>query len=269
MESLFSDLHYWLVDHPSISQYEWKHGHTFGSSPLFVAVTVTVYLSTAIFLHRSALLPPLSSSWLRRISVVHNITLCLLSLAMAVGCSLAVLHQMPNRDWSWVVCFPANQTPPRGPAFFWAHVAYFSKILEFVDTLLILLSGSRARRLTFLHLYHHAVVVVTSYLGIMTSQTLLPVGVVVNATVHVVMYGYYLLCALGYRPRWKRVVTECQIVQFVLGFMVSGLMLFYHFTGSGCSGMWSWVFHALFGAVLLAQFMEFHFTNYRSKARKD
>nr|GMD19864.1 elongation of fatty acids protein 3-like [Ipomoea batatas] len=36
MEPLLSTVHYWLVDHPAISQYEWKEGHTLGASPLFV-----------------------------------------------------------------------------------------------------------------------------------------------------------------------------------------------------------------------------------------
>ncbi|VFQ78144.1 unnamed protein product [Cuscuta campestris] len=269
MESLFSGVLYWLVDHPAISHYEWKQGQTFGSSPAFVAAAVTAYLFTALFLRHYGDLRPLSSAVLRRITAAHNVFLCLLSLAMAAGCSLAVLRQVPAGDWSWVVCFPAGRTPPHGPTFFWAHVAYFSKILEFADTLLILLSGPRGvRRLTFLHLYHHSLVVVTSYLGLATSQTMLPVGIVTNAAVHVVMYAYYLLTGLGHRPPWKRAVTECQIVQFVFAFVVSGLMLYYHFTGSGCSGIWAWCFNAVFVASLLALFLNFHNTNYNPKNKE-
>ncbi|XP_031126659.1 elongation of fatty acids protein 3-like [Ipomoea triloba] len=267
MEALFSAVHYWLVEHPSISQYEWKQGHTLGSSPLFLAVTVTAYLAVTLSLHRFAFLPPLSSVALRRITAAHNLVLCLLSLAMAVGCSLAVFHQMPNRDWRWAICFPANRTPTRGPTFFWAHVFYFSKILEFIDTLLIVLSGSRSRRLSFLHVYHHAVVVVMCYLWLSTAQTLLPVALVTNASVHVLMYAYYLLCALGHRPRWKRLVTDCQIIQFVFSFLVSGLMLYYHFTGPGCSGILGWCFNAVFNASLLALFLDFHSKNYHAKKK--
>nr|GMC83618.1 elongation of fatty acids protein 3-like [Ipomoea batatas] len=267
MAALFSAVHYWLVEHPFISQYEWKQGHTLGSSSLFLAVTVTAYLAVTFSLHRFAFLPPLSAAVLRRITAAHNLILCLLSLAMAVGCSLAVFHQMPNRDWRWAVCFPANRTPTRGPTFFWAHVFYFSKILEFIDTLLIVLSGSRSRRLSFLHVYHHAVVVVMCYLWLSTAQTLLPVALVTNASVHVLMYAYYLLCALGRRPRWKRLVTDCQIIQFVFSFLVSGLMLYYHFTGPGCSGILGWCFNAVFNASLLALFLDFHSKNYHAKKK--
>ncbi|KAH9685821.1 hypothetical protein KPL70_014114 [Citrus sinensis] len=74
------------------------------------------------------------------------------------------------------------------------------------------------------------------YLWLQTKQSLFPIALVTNASVHVIMYGYYLLCVMGLRPKWKRLVTDCQIVQFVFGFVVSVLMLYYHFTGFGCLG---------------------------------
>ncbi|XP_019164770.1 PREDICTED: elongation of fatty acids protein 3-like [Ipomoea nil] len=270
METLLSTIHYWLVDHPAISQYEWKEGETLGASPLFAAVTAISYLSVTLFLHRFAVLPALSSAALRRAAAVHSMILCLLSLSMAVGGTLATLRQMPAiHGWRWVVCFPAAATLPRGPVFFWAHVSYFSKILEFVDTLLILLSGSRSRRLSFLHVFHHGGVVVVCYIALSTAQTLIPVALVTNAAVHVLMYAYYFLSALGHRPRWKKLVTNCQIIQFVFGFMISGLMLYYHLTGSGCSGIWAWTFNIVFVALLLTMFLDFHSSNYSSKKRKD
>lgn len=95
-----------------------------------------------------------------------------------------------------------------------------------------------------------------------------PVALVTNATVHVLMYAYYLSCALGRRPWWKRLVTDCQIVQFVFSFLVSGVMLYYHFSGVGCSGIWGWCFNAVFNASLLALFLNFHFKNYAKKNKK-
>ncbi|KAL8520991.1 hypothetical protein ACS0TY_011507 [Phlomoides rotata] len=268
MDTLYPSARYWLVHHPFISQYEWKPNQTPGSSPLFLAVTVTTYLTLTLSLHHfphPLTVPPAA---LRLITAVHNLILCLLSLLMAVGCTLSTLHQTPPHLPIWPLCFPIGQTPPRGPTFFWAHVFYFSKILEFVDTLLILLSGSRSRRLSFLHVYHHAVVLVMCYVWLATSQSLFPVALVTNATVHVVMYGYYLLCAVGIRPSWKRLVTDFQIFQFVFSFLVSGWMLRYHFSGSGCEGIWGWCFNAIFNASLLALFVDFHLKNYNAKKKR-
>ncbi|KAL7157273.1 hypothetical protein ABFS83_02G066700 [Erythranthe nasuta] len=270
MDTLYTTVHYWLVDHPIISQYEWKPHQTPGASLFFLTVTVLTYLTLTLSLHHfpGGLLPTLPSAALRLITAVHSLILCLLSLLMAVGCTLSALHQTPPHHPTWPICFPAGgQTPPRGPTFFWAHVFYFSKILEFVDTLLILASGSRARRLTFLHVYHHAVVVAMCYVWLAASQSLFPVALVTNATVHVAMYAYYLLCALGIRPRWKRLVTDFQILQFVFSFAVSGWMLRLHFTGSGCEGIRAWCFNAGFNASLLALFVDFHLKNYANKKR--
>ncbi|XP_027159759.1 putative elongation of fatty acids protein DDB_G0272012 [Coffea eugenioides] len=268
MDSLYSSIHYWLVDQPLVSQFEWKQGHTFASTTLFLTLTVLTYLTLTYALNRFPLLPTLSPNTLRLVTAAHNLILCLASLVMAVGCTLSTLHQMPHNDWTWAVCFPANNTPPRGPTFFWAQVFYLSKILEFIDTLLIILSGSRSRRLSFLHVYHHAVVVIMCHLWLSTSQTLFPVALVTNASVHVLMYAYYLLAALGQRPRWKRLVTDCQIIQFVFSFGISGLMLYYHFTGLGCSGMLGWCFNAVFNASLLYLFVDFHSKNYANKKKQ-
>lgn len=278
MDSVYSSVHYWLVDHPTISKFEWIQGQTFGSSPQFLIRTVLTYLILTFTFHR--FLPNffLHTTVLRLITAVHNLILCLLSFVMAVGCTLSTLSQMPQDDWTWPVCFPVSDRspnfPPKGPTFFWAYVFYFSKILEFMDTLLILLSDSRNRRLSFLHVYHHSVVIVMCYLWLSTSQSLFPVALVTNASVHVLMYGYYLLSAMGRRPRWKRLVTDFQILQFVFSFAISGLMLYYHFSSNGsgssvggCSGILGWCFNAVFNASLLTLFLDFHFKNYAKKKK--
>ncbi|KAL7124389.1 hypothetical protein ABFS83_14G045400 [Erythranthe nasuta] len=265
--TLYDAVHYWLVDHPIISQYEWQPGVTPGASPLFLSTTAVTYLSLTLLFHRYPILPTLPPAALRLAAAAHNVILCLLSVVMAAGCTLSVIHQTPPDNLTWGVCFPAGATAARGPTFFWAHVFYFSKILEFVDTLLILLSGSRSRRLSFLHVYHHAAVLVMCYLWLAAAQTLFPVALVTNSSVHVLMYAYYLLAALGFRPPWKKMVTNCQITQFLFGYLISGLMLYLHFTGSGCSGFRVWVLNILFTTSLLALFINFHLKNYSHKRK--
>lgn len=265
MNAIVSALQYWLVSHPTILHFQWTQGQTPGSTPLFVALTVLSYLALTFLLSGHLVpLPYLGPRLLKPISVLHNLTLLLLSFTMALGCTLSVLtHTRPHLHW--IICFPPH-TPPSGPLFFWAYVFYLSKILEFVDTLLIILSNS-IQRLTFLHVYHHSTVVIMCYIWLHASQSLFPVALVTNALVHVVMYAYYLLCAMGVRPKWKRLVTDIQIVQFVFSFAVSGRMLYDHFTGSGCSGIWGWCFNAAFNASLLALFADFHAKSYANRKK--
>lgn len=41
--------------------------------------------------------------------------------------------------------------------------------------------------------------------------------VLFNSFIHTIMYFYYILTCLGYRPTWKRILTTMQIVQFCVG----------------------------------------------------
>ncbi|KAM7278675.1 hypothetical protein ACFE04_005809 [Oxalis oulophora] len=262
MSFVLSTLEYYSVNHPTILNFSWTPNQTFGSTLQFLILTVLTYLTLTFTLSRFRY--PFTS--LKLITAVHNTILLILSLMMAIGCSISIISYKPTLRH--VICFPPK-TPPTGPLFFWGYIFYLSKILEFIDTLLIILSNS-TQRLTFLHVYHHSTVVVMCYIWLTSSQSLFPVALVTNASVHVLMYSYYLLCAVGVRPKWKRIVTDCQIVQFIFSFMLSGLMLYYHFLshGGGCCGVLGWCFNAVFNASLLLLFVNFHGKSYANASSK-
>ncbi|CAH8353311.1 unnamed protein product [Eruca vesicaria subsp. sativa] len=56
----------------------------------------------------------------------------------------------PTSRFFNAICFPVD-VKPNGPLFFWVQFFYLSKILEFRDTLLIIL-GKSIQRLSFLHM---------------------------------------------------------------------------------------------------------------------
>ncbi|XP_057434034.1 elongation of fatty acids protein 3-like [Lotus japonicus] len=258
--SIVPFLQYWLVYHPTILNFSWNPPHTPASSPLFLSLSIFTYLSLTLLLSLLPL-PPFPPRLLKPITALHNLLLLLLSLTMSLGCTLTILTHTPQ--FRFTICFPPG-TKPNGPLFFWAYIFYLSKLLEFLDTLLIILSRS-IRRLTFLHVYHHSTVLLMCYLWLRTSQSLFPIALLTNSSVHVIMYGYYFLTAVGSRPKWKRAVTDCQIVQFLFSFAVSGVMLYYHFSDdAGCSGMSGWCFNALFNASLFALFLDFHLKSYNA-----
>ncbi|MBA0705120.1 hypothetical protein Golax_017333 [Gossypium laxum] len=182
---------------------------------------------------------------------------------MALGCLVSIFSQVPN--FNTLVCFPRG-TSPSGPLFFWAYIFYLSKIVEFTDTLLIILSGSM-KRLSFLHVYHHSMVVIMCYICLDSAQSSVPMVLITNCVVHVVMYTYYLLCTLGMHPKWKKMVTDFQLVQFWLSFLIMAMLVFYHFTASGCSGILSWCFNAAFNVSLLYLFSDFHAKSYSTNAK--
>ncbi|KAK9929366.1 hypothetical protein M0R45_026468 [Rubus argutus] len=259
-----STFQYWLVKHPTILNFKWIPGETPCSTPLFLAVTVVSYLAVILLLSYVPL-PLIKPRRLKPVTVVHNLILLVSSLIMSVGSLVTIFSYAPYPFW--IICLPPK-TPPTGPLFFWAYVFYLSKIYEFVDTLLIIVSGS-FHRLTFLHVYHHTMVLIMCYLWLHTSQSLFPAVIAANATVHVVMYTYYLLSSLGARPKWKRRVTEFQIFQFMSSFVGLVWMLIYHFNReSGCCGIRGWWFNVFFYVSLLVLFMDFHSKSYGS-SKKD
>ncbi|XP_012071355.1 putative elongation of fatty acids protein DDB_G0272012 [Jatropha curcas] len=262
-QPVFQTVRYWLVDHPIIVNFSWKQGETPASSLLFLTLTLLSYLFFTFFLSHVTK-PNFSPKFVRNLTAVHDVVLLSLSYVMALGCSLSILILAPDIDY--IVCFP-KKTPPTGPLFFWAYIFYLSKIYEFMDTLLIILSNS-IQRLTFLHLYHHSVVVVMCYISLNISQSMFQPVLVTNALVHVIVYFYYFLCALGKRPRWKKLVTDCQITQFFSSFAIMAWIFYYHFTGSGCSGIMGWCFDAVFITSLLFMFLDFHSKNYSKEKTK-
>lgn len=99
---------------------------------------------------------------------------------------------------------------------------------------------------------------------------MLHTGVITNASVHVLMYAYYFLSAVGKRPWWKKLVTNVQILQFMFCFLCLGAVIYYHLTSEfGCSGIGVWFFTISFNVSLLALFLNFHFKTYANNVKKN
>lgn len=107
----------------------------------------------------------------------------------------------------------------------------FVRIGDFLDTIFFVLRKKNSH-VTFLHVVHHFIVVFDCWIWINyghDGQVIL--GVCVNASVHVIMYAYYFLAALGPEVRkhlwWKRYLTRIQIFQMVFVVLHMQIPLFY------------------------------------------
>lgn len=87
---------------------------------------------------------------------------------------------------------------------------------EFLDTIFFVLR-KRNRQVSFLHVYHHSVTMYFSWLFLKytPSEQGAIVGLI-NSLVHVVMYTYYMIAAMGpaYQKYiwWKKYMTVIQLV---------------------------------------------------------
>lgn len=97
---------------------------------------------------------------------------------------------------------------------------YFSKFTEFTDTIFFVLR-KKNNHITTLHVIHHGCMPISVWFGVKFT----PGGHstffgFLNTFVHIVMYSYYLLAALGPRIQpylwWKKYLTTLQMIQFVL-----------------------------------------------------
>ena len=93
-------------------------------------------------------------------------------------------------------------------------------ILSLADSLFIILRKKDKQQLSFLHIYHHATMFSLWWIGaryVAGGSSFL--GAMFNCAVHVLMYSYYALAALGGPLRrylwWKKYLTVIQMMQFI------------------------------------------------------
>uniref|UniRef100_A0A8D8XYU8 Elongation of very long chain fatty acids protein n=1 Tax=Cacopsylla melanoneura TaxID=428564 RepID=A0A8D8XYU8_9HEMI len=101
-----------------------------------------------------------------------------------------------------------------------SHRYYLIKLLDLLDTVFFVLRKKQSH-VTFLHVYHHSLMVMAIWFGIryLKAEQGIVLGAI-NCVVHVVMYSYYFLAALGPSVRkylwWKKYLTILQLIQFIL-----------------------------------------------------
>ena len=139
-----------------------------------------------------------------------------------------------------------------------------TKALELCDTLFMILKH-KDRQITFLHVYHHASMLILSDMARQSHYNWPSIAVILglNSAVHVPMYFYYFLSALnpgGTRPAWRQHLTECQILQFVID-CVFALYGYIYYTFC--------VYSLLYGFIMIILFSNFYFHAYiKPKSKK-
>lgn len=108
------------------------------------------------------------------------------------------------------------------PASFWIFVFNVSKVVEFGDTLFVVL---RKKKLILLQHYHHLATMLYCWWGVTVSYNLnntAPYFAALNLTVHSVMYTWYAATRTGWRsPRiLMMLITMLQLVQMIFGLSI-------------------------------------------------
>ncbi|KAH6927191.1 hypothetical protein HPB50_000823 [Hyalomma asiaticum] len=198
---------------------------------------------------------------LKRVVLVYNVFTVLANAYFAVRVFQAAYL---SGHYSWL-CQGINYDSPSERDIEILRLVWWYclvRVADFLDTVFFVLRKKNSQ-ITFLHVSHHTFIVFSGWLYMNFGADGQPViGVSVNALVHVIMYSYYFLAALGPSVQkylwWKRYLTELQIAQFVGLMMYMSLTLFY-----GCGYPRTLALFALsqgfFGLVL---FINFYVRNY-------
>jgi len=165
-----------------------------------------VYYGKKYMEHREKLTP-------KRFALVHNFIMSTLSAYMCFGTLWQTYY-----DGYGMLMNPGDESARGWSMAKMVWLFSMSKMPEFIDTFLMVVKKN-FRQISFLHVYHHVSIFVICWLFCFVR----PGGeaylsVVLNSGVHVVMYGYYFLSAMG--VKWvsfvKKYITMMQISQFCI-----------------------------------------------------
>ncbi|XP_057332927.1 elongation of very long chain fatty acids protein AAEL008004 isoform X2 [Microplitis mediator] len=142
---------------------------------------------------------------------------------------------------------------------------YFSKFTEFFDTFFFVLR-KKNRHISTLHVIHHGCMPMSVWFGVKFT----PGGHstffgLLNSFVHIVMYSYYLLAALGPQVQpylwWKKYLTAFQMIQFI-AIMIHAFQLLFIECNYPKAFVW-WI--GLHAVMFLFLFNEFYKQSYIDK----
>mmetsp|Transcript_17159 Transcript_17159/g.28365 ORF Transcript_17159/g.28365 Transcript_17159/m.28365 type:complete len:316 (+) Transcript_17159:73-1020(+) len=200
-----------------------------GVTPLSTTHSVVIgalgYLAMLYVLEKFVLkFGTLNKSFLNFIKIFHNLFLSGVSLILFTLLFENIIPRLIRNGFIWSICDIESFSDPTIMLIYYLN--YLSKYYELIDTALLILGGSQTR---FLHVYHHSLTMVLCYTQIVGHTSVQWVPILLNLGVHVVMYFYYFLTAIGLRPWWRNCVTWLQIFQFVGDIIACYIASYLHF----------------------------------------
>lgn len=164
---------------------------------------------------------------LQKTLIVYNFLQVLLSIKIFYeACTLAWLNDYNYRCEGFQ--YRPDERSAKIAAACWLY--YISKFPELLDTVFFVMR-KRYDQVSTLHVIHHGIMPFSVWWGV----KFVPGGHgtffgFLNSGVHIVMYTYYMLAAMGPSVRkhlwWKKYLTQMQMIQFIAIFVHSSQLFF-------------------------------------------
>ena len=172
----------------------------------FMVASAALYLAL-VYIVAPALRPTSdrARAFIARVRLVHNVALCAFS---GLCCGASLWHEIDSGEIFGVSSLLCARSIPGYIVHL--NIAFLaSKVWEWFDTVLLVWAAPDFRKLSFLHVYHHATTL-WLFATVANFPACAKMGMVLNGGVHTLMYAHYA------RPFPKAVVpliTAAQIGQ--------------------------------------------------------
>jgi len=237
-----------------------------------IAFTYLTIVITAKFLFDKGERPAASEK--KKLSVAEKVqkegfvmfaSVAIYNLTQVVLCGWMVYRALvEHRRRGFSLVCNVHDLAEDGLAFI-SHCFYLSKALDFVDTMFMIIKGNW-RQVSFLHVYHHFSIFLFYWLNAQCNYDGdAYFSIVLNGSIHFVMYGYYLVTAFNVTVPMiiKKAITNAQLTQFCC-MELQGVALL---TMSGCgSSRRVTILFMVYISTMLVLFMNFKRQNYKKPA---
>jgi elongation of very long chain fatty acids protein 6 len=191
-----------------------------------IPICACIFYAVSIILGRAYMAKQPAGSW-RNILAAWNFSLSLFSWIGAFRTAPQLYYNLTTYSLRDNMCDNPAVTYGSGSTGLWVQLFVLSKFPELLDTFFIVI---HKKPLIFLHWYHHITVLLYCWHSYVTTSPSGIFFVVMNYSVHAVMYGYYFLMAVKMRPKWFNpiVVTIMQLSQMFIGVGVTVVAFYYY-----------------------------------------
>jgi hypothetical protein len=214
----------WEVGYEFYNRLQWMQHHS------AIPIIASVLYVGMIFGGR--LLMKNRPAWnCRKSMAAWNLGLSLFSFVGMIRTLPQLVHNLTSMSIRDNFCKDPSVTFFSGTTGLWVQLFILSKFPELFDTFFVVI---HKKPLLFLHWYHHITVLLYCWHSYVTKSPYGLFFVVMNYSVHAIMYGYYFLMAVGMKPKWLNAmfITGAQISQMVVGVIVTVFAFYFYCTES-------------------------------------
>ncbi|KAF8781552.1 Elongation of very long chain fatty acids like protein [Argiope bruennichi] len=202
---------------------------------------------------------------MRKLIIVYNFGL----IAFYLYFLLKGAFFIPELGFQFI-CGSLNsyETPIIPDIFDLGYQLYVVRYIELLDTVFLVLT-KKFNMVTPLHVFHHSIVPVFGWFGFRSeSSGYLAVFMAVNCIVHIVMYTYYAIAALGPKYQkyiwWKKYLTSLQILQFFVMTFYTNIMF-----AIGCTtSKFTFMFCTFLSVLFFFLFINYYKQAYKSNDKE-